>query len=663
MRLKRRPSLMMTIVLVLMVLMPLLAVLQYRWLAQVSDAERSRMEANLKTSVNRFTEDFDREITRTYFNFNVAKPFTGNVKLEDFTDRYNHWLETAPYPKLISNLYMFKEIDKQVETFKLNKEAKQFESSPLPEYLQTVMRQREKMKELPAVAFALSLQMQPFDEDHPALFLPNLKRTSFEIDTLADHKISKAGKVERIEINEKSRPELHSVLIVEFDIDYIKQELIPLLAERYFSGQDGYDVAVVSQKDPKKTIFKSSPNVSFEKNSKADAVSNLFSVKTDEFKSLAVNNYNSSKDRTSQKRPGVIIEHSEFTKNETTDSGKNSQTRTFSFTTTNSDLSVRIFKHKPGPPDNFLYLREGRVENPWKLLLKHPSGSLETAVATIQRRNLLISFSVLILLGGSMAMLVISTRRAQKLAKQQMEFVSAVSHELRTPLAVICSAAENLSDGVVESQQQIKRYGTLIEEEGRRLAEMVEQVLEFAGTESNRRSYDLRPIDTLELIDGALTTYQRLVEEGGFNLEKDIDKKLPKLLVDIQAISRAIHNLLSNAMKYSGESRWIALRVKAAGSERKPEVQIIVEDKGLGISTEDRAHIFEPFYRGRQAVDAQIQGSGLGLSLVKQIVELHSGRVSVESSLNAGSRFIIHLPAIAETESVANSRLVTETIS
>ena len=125
--------------------------------------------------------------------------------------------------------------------------------------------------------------------------------------------------------------------------------------------------------------------------------------------------------------------------------------------------------------------------------MKHPSGSLEAAVNAARRRNLIVSSSILAVLGVSVGLLVLSTRRAQELARQQMEFVAAVSHELRTPLAVIRSAAENLADGVVNDEAQIRKYGELVRNEGRRLTEMVEQILEFAGIQSGQRGVCAAP--------------------------------------------------------------------------------------------------------------------------------------------------------------------------
>jgi signal transduction histidine kinase len=281
------------------------------------------------------------------------------------------------------------------------------------------------------------------------------------------------------------------------------------------------------------------------------------------------------------------------------------------------------------------------------LIVRHHAGSLEVAVARTRLQNLAISFGIMLVLMLSVALLAISTRRAQSLARQQMEFVSAVSHELRTPLAVIRSAGENLADGVIDDRQQVRRYGALIEREGRRLTDMVEQVLEFAGAQSGRQTYDLRPTAVGEVIASALAACRPQLVEGGFQLELDLPPQVPRVKADAAALGHALQNLLTNAMKYSGESRWIALRARTVMSGEAPELRIIIEDHGLGIAPDDASQIFEPFYRGREVMAAQIHGNGLGLSLVKRIIEAHDGRVSVESTPGRGSSFTLHLPVLA----------------
>ncbi|MEP7338168.1 MAG: HAMP domain-containing sensor histidine kinase, partial [Acidobacteriota bacterium] len=286
----------------------------------------------------------------------------------------------------------------------------------------------------------------------------------------------------------------------------------------------------------------------------------------------------------------------------------------------------------------------------WQLHIRHHAGSLEAAVASVRRRNLFISFGILALLGASVALMMLSSRRARRLAEQQMDFVAGISHELRTPLAVIDSAAYNLDKGVVKDPQQIKNYGALIRKETGRLTEMVEQVLEFAGVQSGRQQYDLQPASITRVIDDVLASSRQLLpllNEGEFQLETSVAPDLPMVLADAQAMARALHNLLNNAMKYSGQSRWVGLRADAPSEK---QVRIVISDRGLGIPEEDLPHIFEPFYRGHEARAAQIHGNGLGLSLVKNIIEAHGGQITVKSKTGEGSSFIVILPAVIEAD-------------
>ncbi|HMZ79904.1 MAG TPA: HAMP domain-containing sensor histidine kinase, partial [Acidobacteriota bacterium] len=280
----------------------------------------------------------------------------------------------------------------------------------------------------------------------------------------------------------------------------------------------------------------------------------------------------------------------------------------------------------------------------WRLVMRHQSGSLEQMITQTRRRNLAISFGILVLLGISVAIVLIAARRSQQLARQQMEFVAAVSHELRTPLAVICSAAENLADGVVWNPQRVAQYGTLIRREGRRLTEMVEQVLELAGVHSGRRTYHLAPVEVRTLVESALIPYAPLLDEGNFSVEVELESELPFLYGEMAALRRALQNLLSNAMKYSGDQRWIRITARLYKTESRSEIWLAVTDKGVGIKPGDVPHIFDQFFRSSEAVEAQIHGSGLGLSLVKHIVEAHGGHISVQSQPGLGSTFTLHLP-------------------
>ena len=281
----------------------------------------------------------------------------------------------------------------------------------------------------------------------------------------------------------------------------------------------------------------------------------------------------------------------------------------------------------------------------WVLAVKHPEGSLDAVAETFRRRNLAVGLGILLVLGLTMGMILVSSGRAQRLAKLRMDFVAGVSHELKTPLAVIRSAADNLADGVVESPDKVREYGSLIRDHGRRLSTMIEQTLRFAASEADSVSYDMRPIAPAEAVEAALEAASAAIEEAGFTLEQTIDEDLPAVRADARALGQVLDNLISNALKYGGAAKWIGLQVSASSSGDRPQVHFAVEDHGLGIERPDLAHIFDPFYRGRVAQDAQIQGAGLGLSLARDTARAMGGSLTVTSAAGKGSGFTLTLPA------------------
>jgi signal transduction histidine kinase len=136
-----------------------------------------------------------------------------------------------------------------------------------------------------------------------------------------------------------------------------------------------------------------------------------------------------------------------------------------------------------------------------------------------------------------------------------------------------------------------------------------------------------------------------MLEENRFELEAQIETDLPLILADRSALLRAIQNLISNAVKYSGSARWVCVAAKPDSGSSAGAIRISVEDRGPGIDPRDATRIFEPFYRGREAASAQIPGNGLGLSIVRHIVEAHGGEIRVENAAGGGSRFVIRLNA------------------
>jgi signal transduction histidine kinase len=218
--------------------------------------------------------------------------------------------------------------------------------------------------------------------------------------------------------------------------------------------------------------------------------------------------------------------------------------------------------------------------------------------------------------------------------------------------------SQNLADGVVQDLAHAEEYGKVIHRESRRLGHMVERVLQFSALRSGIHRYELRPLALQDVIHGALETLGPDALQR-YEITVEIEEALPLVQADERALSSAIQNLLSNAMKFSvegGRIRLVARALEVSGAAgREPgaaneevsyrELQLSIEDQGKGIPAAELSHVFKPFYRGRAARKDQVEGSGLGLSLVKEVAEAHGGRVTVASSEGSGTTFTLHLPA------------------
>jgi signal transduction histidine kinase len=279
-------------------------------------------------------------------------------------------------------------------------------------------------------------------------------------------------------------------------------------------------------------------------------------------------------------------------------------------------------------------------EGHWTASLRLRGGSIDEVVEQARRRNLGVSFGVLALLGITALLLALSAQRNRRLVEQQMAFVAGVSHELRTPVAVIATSAANLADGVAREPEQVKRYGAVIQKECRRLAEMVSQVLEFA---SPAVVLSKHPVDLAVTVAEAAAATEQERTAADMSLSVRLDPTATRVLGDAAALRRAVENLLTNAAKYGGQGTIVEVTSARAGDS----VVLSVADHGPGVPESERERIFEPFYRGRQAVAGQIRGNGLGLSLVRRIAVAHGGKVELETSPGHGSRFLLRLPAPA----------------
>ncbi|MDH3456484.1 MAG: HAMP domain-containing histidine kinase [Gemmatimonadota bacterium] len=231
-------------------------------------------------------------------------------------------------------------------------------------------------------------------------------------------------------------------------------------------------------------------------------------------------------------------------------------------------------------------------------------------------------------------------RRELRVAEMRSRFVSAVSHELKTPLTAIRMFAETLQLGRSQDEADQEEYLETIVNESERLTRLLNNVLDFSKIERGKKTYRRMPSSLAEIVEASARAMQYPLEQQQFALTLDIEDDLPDANVDRDAIEQAILNLLANAMKYSGESRDIDLRLKRINGKALIEVA----DRGVGIDVDEQPKIFEQFYRVPSKNNDGIPGTGLGLTLVRHIAEGHGGRVTVASAPGRGTTFAIHLP-------------------
>jgi signal transduction histidine kinase len=230
--------------------------------------------------------------------------------------------------------------------------------------------------------------------------------------------------------------------------------------------------------------------------------------------------------------------------------------------------------------------------------------------------------------------------RELQMAEMRSQFIASVSHELKTPLTAIRIFAETLRLGRPEDPKAKSEYLDTIVNESHRLTRLLNNVLDFSKIEKGNRTYRKEMACLSEIVNAAAQATQYPLTQQGFHLNVHLEDNLPYIQVDRDAIEQAILNLLSNAMKYSGESRQIDLQVQ----KRAGHAVIEVTDRGIGIDPAQQKRIFDKFYRVPSQENERIPGTGLGLALVFHIVKAHDGHVGLRSLLGKGSTFSIHLP-------------------
>jgi signal transduction histidine kinase len=608
----------------LLFLLCALAVVQYRWINQVAEAQRQRAKTELATALIDLENDFDIEITRAFAIFETPTASPG-----DYAERYQQWLRVAPYPGLLHGVYIL--------------DPGQPGSPPKPlvpgePAIPAGQWQRDAEKQTSAVfvatasgvdlprnfrVFSKERTAQFIGSSQPALVVDGNPAFVFPIaPTFSTFAIAgRVGPAVPFQINLVRRGSVRipqpQLGLVVLDAAYIKTIFLPAVVKLHFPKVPAdYDILVFEHiaGQESKAIFRSesaSPQASLVQ---SDGNISLLRLRLDCFLPPAPT------------RGQEVVQ---------TASGPGAVAKVQSVS--------EIFGRRPLACGNAGLMSEVNSHGLWELQARYRTGSLDQAIERFRYRNILLGGSVLLVLASGMLALLVSTERARALAQMQTEFVLGVSHEFRTPLTVIGLAADNLTNGMVENSQQARTYGEIIGTHASELSNMVEETLAFARVQSKDFLPDSTLISPAEVVATSLANCSRALEDARMKVELDIAPNLPLVDVDVRLMSRCLENLILNATKYAASGRWMGVRIQTVNRAEGARVQISVEDRGPGISSFDLPHIFEPFYRGSPDDASKGPGVGLGLTLVKHVAERHHGTVEVESPQGAGALFSLFL--------------------
>ena len=603
------------------VLLPALAWLQYDWANQIADAERDRSRRTLRAAATQFTSAVDAELSRVSANLQLDGAMVERKDWDAYALRYESAVANAATAALVKQVWFVESLG-AVTGSEARLVAHQWNTN------------RHSFDEVawPADLTALRAQLQKFVETAGDDAVGRRERMAATA-ALGDER-TLVSPVVRMSMPKSGDPaerfmpdvQVRGFTVVTLALDALTGDRLPALVAEHFPESADYRVAIVA-KEGGRVVFESEPGAAEATAAAPDITASFLQPHVGPM--MVFTRFD--------RRPGDAraggppLPPPAPADVDVPDQPGNAVVSVIELRDGDGRRSVRARTINHG-------------QGHWDLRVQHRAGSLDAAVAASRRRNLSLSGGVLLLLGVAVALIAVSARRAQALARQQLEFVAAVSHELRTPVAVINSAAGNLADGVVGDPARVKRYGATIQTEARRLGETVERVLQLAGLGSGR-PLPTAPVSAASLVHDAVQQSSLDAERAGVDVHVQIAADLPAILGDAGALQSAVQNLVGNAIKYAGDDRWVQVRVTSTGAVREREVRIAVEDHGPGLDADERQLVFEPFYRGRTAVANQIQGSGLGLSLVRRIADAHGGRVELTTEAGRGSTFTICLPA------------------
>ncbi len=594
----------------------LAGVLQYRWINLASDAHRRQGRGVVEGTLRNFSGDFRDTLLRPLPFFRPPPDERKDAAFEPYMiEIARRWHSTSDRPQLLASISVGTQSDNGVVFRRLQTGDNQFKTEDWPTEVVVYRRVLEERLRLPGGQPPLFPNGVAFEflQGRPVLIFPLVTGAppTPEWQRPGAAMTESPPSPQPLEPRDWLQslrpappqgslhmPELRGWCFLAVDNDYLRQYLLPELVARHYGTGARSQVAVVASY-PLSMIYGSDPTLTIGSFSQVDAGIVLLDA-----------NVQQGRQGPPPLRPGPQP-----------------------FVSGPQGVSLAEIRGNRGGAD----------DRAWLLVVKNKAGSLEALVENARLHTLLFSFIMLVLLAGSSVMLMLATVRARRLAQQQMEFVAGVSHELRTPLTVIQSTSYNLSQGTIQDPSRVQQYGDVIQREARRLINMVERMLSFAGIQSGRRVYDPQPTNVTDIAERSLAEFAVPFAEAGWQIEQHFAEDLPLVRTDGPALESALKNLFENALKYAARGKWLSVRACAAQGTKGREVRITVADRGPGIAPKDLPHIFEPFYRGQSVRGATTSGAGLGLCLVERNLRALGGSATVQSA-PGGTSFTLHLP-------------------
>jgi len=294
--------------------------------------------------------------------------------------------------------------------------------------------------------------------------------------------------------------------------------------------------------------------------------------------------------------------------------------------------------------DAFLTLRPGRYFDQWKLCFFFRNDDVFDAAAQRQAGIYIWSgvLSTCLVIGAG-ALAIRAVNHQIKMNRLKNDFIATVTHELKTPLASMRLLVDTLLEGNYKDEQTATEYLQLVANENKRLTHLIDSFLTFSRMERNKQVFDLASVSPLDIANTAIEAIRPKFDDGKVDFEFHVRKPIPMILADKDGIVTVLVNLLENAYKYTNSDKRIELNIY----KQNGDVCFAVKDNGIGLSPRVQRKIFNRFYQGDSRLSRRAEGCGLGLSIVKYIVNAHKGTIEVKSQLNQGSTFTVKFPIMS----------------